>query len=253
MKAWFKARNIWGAAIMTLSDTEAGRLMKALWTYTMTGEQPNLSGVERGVFAMIRLTLSEDEVKDAEISEKRAAAGSAGGKQRVANQANASLASIGEANQANALIRIKNKNKNENKNQNKEIREIETEKETEKEKAPEPDQKPARQRPRFVPPTIDQVRAYCQEKKYGVDPDEFIDFYTSKGWKVGNNPMVDWKASLRTWERRKDSKGSVGAKGISKVVVAHEYEQRDYAGVQNELMARQEADMQDFLRREAAE
>ena len=222
MKEWFKARNLWGAAILTLSDTEAGRLMKALWSYTMTGEQPNLSGAERGIFAMIQMTLSQ-------------AAGSAGGKQKVANQANATFATNDVANQANALIRIKNKD----------IRDIE--KEIDKEKESEPKQMPARQRPRFTPPTVEEVQAYCQEKKYSFDPEQFVDFYASKGWKVGKDPMVDWKASARTWNRRDGGKGTASAKGSSKVVVAHEYEQRDYSGVQDELMAKQEAEMRAFL------
>jgi hypothetical protein len=236
MKEWFKARNLWGAAILTLSDTEAGRLMKALWSYTMTGEQPNLSGAERGIFAMIQMTLSQDEAIDAEISKKRAAAGSAGGKQKVANQANATFATNDVANQANALIRIKNIDIRDN-----------IEKEIDKEKESEPKQMPARQRPRFTPPTVEEVRAYCQEKKYSFDPEQFVDFYASKGWKVGKDPMVDWKASARTWNRRDGGKGTASAKGSSKVVVAHEYEQRDYSGVQDELMAKQEAEMRAFL------
>ena len=55
---------------------------------------------------------------------------------------------------------------------------------------------------RFVKPTLDDVQAYCQERQNNVDPESFIDFYESNGWKVGKNPMKDWKASVRTWERR---------------------------------------------------
>jgi hypothetical protein len=32
-----------------------------------------------------------------------------------------------------------------------------------------------------------------------------VDFYASKGWKVGNQPMKDWKAAVRTWEQREDT------------------------------------------------
>ena len=85
MKDWFKARNIWGAAIIAMSDAEAGRLAKAVWTYTMTGEQQNLSGAEKGIFAMILMTLGQDEQANADISQKRALAGSMGGKQTQAN------------------------------------------------------------------------------------------------------------------------------------------------------------------------
>lgn len=57
-------------------------------------------------------------------------------------------------------------------------------------------------RQKFVPPTVSQVRDYCIERCNSVDPDSFVDFYVSKGWKVGNQSMKDWKAAVRTWERR---------------------------------------------------
>ena len=55
---------------------------------------------------------------------------------------------------------------------------------------------------RFTPPTVEDVSAYCEERKNRVDPERFVDFYTSVGWKVGNKPMKDWKAAVRTWEKR---------------------------------------------------
>lgn len=54
---------------------------------------------------------------------------------------------------------------------------------------------------RFVKPTIEEVQAYCKERNNNVDAERWYDFYESKGWKVGKNPMKDWKASIRTWER----------------------------------------------------
>lgn len=54
---------------------------------------------------------------------------------------------------------------------------------------------------RFVPPTLEEVRAYCAERKNNVDAERFIDYYTSNGWQVGKNKMKDWKAAVRTWER----------------------------------------------------
>lgn len=56
---------------------------------------------------------------------------------------------------------------------------------------------------RFVPPTAEEVAAYCKERNNGIDAESFIDFYSSKGWKVGNTKMTDWKAAVRTWERRR--------------------------------------------------
>ena len=57
-------------------------------------------------------------------------------------------------------------------------------------------------RTRFKPPTVEDVREYCSEKGYHVDAERFVDFYTSNGWKVGRNPMKDWKAAVRTWEKK---------------------------------------------------
>lgn len=59
-----------------------------------------------------------------------------------------------------------------------------------------------REKKRFVPPSLDEVTAYCTERNNSIDPEGFIDFYTSNGWKVGKNPMKDWKAAVRSWEQR---------------------------------------------------
>lgn len=63
----------------------------------------------------------------------------------------------------------------------------------------------------FVEPTLEQVTEYCQERGprgQGIDPEQFIDFYASKGWKVGNQKMKDWRAAVRTWERNATLRGS---------------------------------------------
>ena len=56
---------------------------------------------------------------------------------------------------------------------------------------------------RFYPPTIDEGTQYCEERKNNIDPMAFIDFYSSKGWMIGKNRMKDWKAAVRTWERKR--------------------------------------------------
>lgn len=53
----------------------------------------------------------------------------------------------------------------------------------------------------FKKPTVVEIKEYCLERKNTVDAEKFFDFYESKGWLVGKNPMKDWKASVRTWER----------------------------------------------------
>ena len=56
---------------------------------------------------------------------------------------------------------------------------------------------------RFTPPSLEEVKAYCNERHNGIDAQQFIDFYESKGWMVGKNKMKDWKACVRTWERNR--------------------------------------------------
>ncbi len=63
---------------------------------------------------------------------------------------------------------------------------------------------------RFVKPTIDDVKDYCVERNNFVDAEKFFDYYSSNGWKVGKNPMKDWKASVRTWEKNSTSEQSKG-------------------------------------------
>ena len=77
---------------------------------------------------------------------------------------------------------------------------------------------------RFTPPTVEQVQAYCKERGNAVDPQRFVDFYTAKGWKVGNQAMKDWKAAVRTWEGKDSAKTTPQRR-----ITAQQYEQRDYS------------------------
>lgn len=74
-------------------------------------------------------------------------------------------------------------------------------------------------RGRFTPPTVDEVKTYCQERHNGIDAQTFIDFYESKGWLIGKNKMKDWKAAVRTWEKRRNE---------PKKTQFHQIEQNDY-------------------------
>lgn len=56
----------------------------------------------------------------------------------------------------------------------------------------------------FAPPTLQEVKSYCEEAKINIDCQRFIDYYQSNGWKVGKNPMKDWKATVRNWSRREE-------------------------------------------------
>ena len=58
-------------------------------------------------------------------------------------------------------------------------------------------------RAHFSPPSVDAVRAYCQQRRNGIDAQRFVDYYTANGWSQGRGkPIRDWQAAVRTWERR---------------------------------------------------
>lgn len=75
---------------------------------------------------------------------------------------------------------------------------------------------------RFTKPTSEDVKAYCIERKNNINAEQFIDFYESKGWKIGKESMKDWKAAVRTWEKRNN-----GVKPQGKIAVERHYSQED--------------------------
>lgn len=173
-----------------LNDAEFGRLTRALMVYSMTGEQLALCGNER--FYAKRVMAQEDRFKASydDISTTRREAGKAGaaarwqnGKRIFANGKN------GKAIVANG----KNGNTETN-----------TETKTNTNTQLSNDSKGDIRAKRFTPPTLAEVQSYVAERHSPVDPQEFIDFYESKGWMVGKTPMKNWKAACRNaekWER----------------------------------------------------
>ena len=173
-----------------LNDAEFGRLTRALLVYSMTGEQLALCGNER--FYAKRVMAQEDRFKASydDISTTRREAGKAGaaarwqnGKRIFANGKN------GKAIVANG----KNGNTETN-----------TETKTNTNTQLSNDSKGDIRAKRFTPPTLAEVQSYVAERHSPVDPQEFIDFYESKGWMVGKAPMKNWKAACRNaekWER----------------------------------------------------
>ena len=67
-----------------------------------------------------------------------------------------------------------------------------------------------------IPPTLEMVRQYCDERHSNVDPDYFYDYYESRNWMLGKTKMKDWQASFRTWEKKNfDKQKKQHGKGLS--------------------------------------
>lgn len=99
----------------------------------------------------------------------------------------------------------------------------EKEKDIQEEKKEKEESAAPNARSRLHPPTVEEVRGYCVEMGYAaVDPQRFTDYYTANGWRVGKNPMKDWKAAVRGWEsrekeRRTDSSRNSGSHGVDRL------------------------------------
>ena len=89
---------------------------------------------------------------------------------------------------------------------------------------------------KFIPPSIEEVSNYCLERNNSVDPQKWIDYYTSNGWMVGKNKMKDWKAAVRTWER--NNYQNIPNNGNNQKSSTNKQEANDYA-LQQYLAERQ--------------
>lgn len=160
------------------------QVYEAICEYALYGVVPDmnsLSDVAAIAFELVKPNL--------DASRKKAEAGRAGGSRKQ----NESKSKQTEATTKQGQTRSKKENEIENK------KEKENEIEIEKKSYNGRDRPPAR----FVPPTVEEVTAYCQERKNAVDPQCFVDYYTANGWVQGKgNPIKDWRATVRTWERR---------------------------------------------------
>lgn len=63
-------------------------------------------------------------------------------------------------------------------------------------------------RKRFEKPTLSEIKEYCIERNNNIDAEEFYSYYESIGWKVGKNPMKNWKFAIITWEKRENKNKS---------------------------------------------
>lgn len=81
---------------------------------------------------------------------------------------------------------------------------------------------------RFVKPTVEEVAEYCRERSNCVDAQAFCDFYESKGWRIGRNPMKDWHAAVRTWEKRDGGRAGRAANAPSREYTARQNMRREF-------------------------
>lgn len=176
-----------------LSDQEIGRLVRALAKYHATGETQELAGRESIAFDFIKVDIDRiDQRYEAKCETN-------------SNNRKRSLTVVNDG-QPTETDGHKDKDK---------VKDEDKEKDKEKDNN--------RHSVAHRPPTVDEVAAYCREKGYGIDAEHFVSYYESNGWRVGKNPMKDWRAACRTWARNEYSKPAQ-----SKTVAQTNYTQREY-------------------------
>jgi len=162
-------------------DGEVGRLFRSCLLYSMTGKEPDLRGNERYIWPTLKQMIDRDRKAYENTCATNRENGTKGGRPPK----NRPVFSETEKTQEEEKEEDKEKDKDE-----------------EKEKTPAVAGVRESARPRFAPPTEEEVAAYVSEKGLDMDPAAFCDFYASKGWKVGREPMKDWKAAARNWARK---------------------------------------------------
>ena len=156
-----------------LSDGELGRLFRALLEYSASGKVPELNGRESVAFDFMAANID----RDAEAYKD------------TCNRNRENVSKRYERIRPNTTVYETYQEKEEGK-----------EELLKKDISNEISKKSTRPK-KFVPPTVEEVAAYCLERKNKVDAAYFVDHYTSNGWKVGKQNMKDWKAAVRTWEK----------------------------------------------------
>lgn len=163
----------WRELFLSLPSDKAGELIQAVFVYREDARVKPTDPAINAIFQMIKARLDADaELYAAKCAKNKA----------IANERQRTLTNVNG--------RIPNVTDNDNDND----KDIKDKKENIKRKSI------------FVRPSIEEVRAYCNERNNSVDPQTFVDFYAAKGWKVGSASMKDWKACVRTWEKREQPK-----------------------------------------------
>ena len=203
-KEYFRAYTGYLEQLEPYSDAEVGRIYRACLRYSMDGTLPEFTGNERFLWASLRQDIDRDKEAYEEYCERQRANGSKGGRPKKPTGFS--------ENPENPLVFPETQ-----KTQG--LLFSSSPLDSPPSSPPDPRITPPYNPPinslsnratsRFAKPTRDEVREYCRSRNNGVNADQFVDFYESKGWMIGKNPMKDWKAAVRTWERKDGKRQTV--------------------------------------------
>lgn len=185
--SWFKLFLHHKSLIEAVPDEVAGKALKAALRYFDTGEVAELDSLAGAVFAAIKPNI-DDAFKDFKTSSEKNRENI---KKRWDNRGiqNDTTGTTG-------YHSIPNDTKNT---------EEEGEGEAEEEEEGEGECNRAAKPPkhaRFSPPSVNEVREYCNEQGYStIDPERFVSYYAARQWKAGQTAITDWRAAADSWYR----------------------------------------------------
>ena len=204
----------WNPLFENLPKEQLGELFYAICCYQSGKEYTIENPLIKGVFEMVLMQFKKDEEKYISNCEAKAKNGKKGAESRWQDDSNTTSENgkngkchsedgkngkcyFSQNEEKTEMAKMAIEEEEEDKE---EVEEEEEDKEEVEEVPTVPKKREARKR--FSPPSAAEVREYCRERENAVDAESFVDFYAAKGWKVGNAPMKDWKAAVRTWEKR---------------------------------------------------
>ena len=184
-----------------LSAEEKGRLFEAMLSYAMDGTEVALEGNERFVWPVARRTIDQEAAAYESKVEASRAAGKRSGEARRKQKS-----ALGPATEGNEDER-QGTNVNET-NQEQEQEQYQEQKEDQyQEHEQEYVYEQAAPADTHIPER-EEIESYCRERKNGIDAGYFHDYYAATGWKVGQNPIRDWRALVRAWEKRDEQRAT---------------------------------------------
>lgn len=194
----------WNPLFENLPKEQLGELFYAICCYQSGKEYTIENPLIKGVFEMVLMQFKKDEEKYISNCEAKAKNGKKGAESRWQDDNN-NTSENGKNSKCHSEDGKNGKCYFSHNEEKTEMAKMAIEEEVEdKEEVEEVPTVPKKReaRKRFSPPSAAEVREYCRERENAVDAESFVDFYAAKGWKVGNSPMKDWKAAVRTWEKR---------------------------------------------------
>lgn len=165
-------RSFFEALVGMDKENQADCLM-AIADYALNGKEPTLTPAVRMFFTLVKPQL--------DANNQRFENGKKGG--RPKNQTETETKPKNNQNKIEVQPNVNvNVNENVNEKEKNNLKVIKKEK--------------------FQKPTIEEINLYCRERNNTISAEQFFNFYESKGWRVGNQAMKDWRAAVRTWEAK---------------------------------------------------